>query len=328
MHPGASDDSGSHHLLQSMNIVPPTSLPPDGEHALVELEGIQLPVHYRAGSTDTLIVLFHGAVDQKVRPKPHFQPHFPHVFGAHQLAVSDVSLNRSDELKLCWFLGTDDVPLPRLLTRYFQLVTRIGKFKRVIYFGASGGGHAALYHSFHHPGSLALAVNPQINLSLFHPSEWFDDYRHHCWPTVEGTEQLRALVPSDLTSVYSSPMSNFVCILNSSGDRQHVFEHTIALMACIPKESQNRMVFHADYFGVRGHAVSVPYKSCVPWIKASVYAPNLFADSILKKLHQFRNPGATARKADNGSPAQNGRISDEDLRVTEALRAYQLGEQA
>lgn len=84
-----------------MTVVPPDTLPPDGEHALVDLDGVGLPVHYRAGSRDRLIVLFHGAVDQKVRSRPHFKPHFPQVFGAHQLAGSDVCLHRSDELKLC-----------------------------------------------------------------------------------------------------------------------------------------------------------------------------------------------------------------------------------
>lgn len=309
-----------------MTVVPPDTLPPDGEHALVELDGVQLPVHYRAGSTDTLIVLFHGAVDQKVRQRPHFQPHFPQVFGAHQLAVSDICLHRSDELKLCWYLGTDSLPMPGLLTRYFQQVT--GRFKRVIYFGASGGGHAALYHSFHHPGSLALAVNPQVDLRLFHPIELFDDYRHHCWPGVRDAEQLRALAPIDLTSLYSGVMRNFVCILNSSGDRQHVFEHTAALMSCIPAASRNRVVFHADYFGVPGHAVSVPYKSCVPWIKACVHSPNLYADSILQKLHQFRPPAAPARPAPPAGDAHKGLHSAEDLRITALLRAHQLDAKA
>lgn len=308
-----------------MTLVPADSLPPDGEHAWVEIDGFRLPVHYQAGSTDTLIVLFHGAVDQKLRPRPHFQPHFRHVFGAHQLAVSDISLHRSDELKLGWYLGTDDLPLPGLLARYFHRLAQTGRFKRIIFFGASGGGHAALYHSFHQPGSLALVVNPQIDLGAFQPRDLFDDYRRLCWPAVADIEQLRTLVPFDLRSTYAGPMRNFVCVLNSSGDRHHVFDQTAGLMSCIPAASRNRVVFHADYYGVPGHAVSVPYKSCVPWIKACVHSPNLFADSILKKLHQFASAAASAQPNAPASQPRAALINGDDLRINELLLAHQLG---
>ncbi|WP_298831364.1 hypothetical protein [uncultured Piscinibacter sp.] len=308
-----------------MKIVSAASLPPDGEPALAEIDGVQIPVHYRAGSTDTLIILFHGAVDQKVRPKPHFQPLFPHVFGAHQLAVSDTCLIRSDELKLSWYLGTDDLPLPALLEKYFKLVSQAGKFKRVIFFGASGGGHAALYHSYKLPGSLAIAVNAQVDLMRYHASALID-YQRYCWPGVSSIEDLRPRAPLDLPDLYSSPMQNFVCLLNSAGDRQHVFDHSFALLSRIPRVSQNRVVFHADYYGVLGHAVSVPYKSCVPWIKASVYSPNLFADSLLKKLQQFRGTPAQARPVAAGPMQLKSNVSDEDLRVADALCAFQLRE--
>jgi len=308
-----------------MDVVSATALPPDGVVSLVDLGGgAHLPVHYRAGSTPTLLILFHGAVDQKLRAKPHFQPLFNHTFGAHQLAISDPGLARSDELKLTWYLGHDGLDLPALLPGYFRAMASAGRFKRVIYFGASGGGHAALHYSFHHPDSLALAVNPQIDLSRYQDEQAITDYRLHCWAGLGSNDELRRHVPMDLPSVYAGGLRNFVCLLNSSGDRHHLLDHTLPFLARIPAASQNRVLLHADFYGVLGHATSVPYKSCVPWIKASVYSPNLYADSLLAKRHQFGAASAPARPA--AAAAGTAGPSADDLRIAAAIRAHVLGD--
>lgn len=309
-----------------MDLVSATTLPPDGAVSIVDLGGgARLPVHYRAGSTPTLLILFHGAVDQRRRAKPHFQPLFNHTFGAHQLAISDPGLARSDDLKLTWYLGHDGLALPALLRGYFQAVASAGRFKRIIYFGASGGGHAALHYSHHHPDSLALAVNPQIDLSRYQDEQAITDYRTACWTGLGSNDELGHRVALDLPAMYAGGMSNFVCLLNSSGDRHHLIDHTLPFLARLPAASQNRVVLHADFYGVLGHATSVPYKSCVPWIKASVHSPNLYADSLLAKRHQFGAATATARPAPAGLAAGSASPSEDDLRIAAAIRRHDLG---
>ena len=288
---------------------------------LVDLGAGFVPMRYRAGSSGVLIVLFHGAVDQKVREKPHLQPLFPQVFGAHQLAVSDACLNRSDELKLCWYLGAEGLPLPGMLGEYFRSLA--GHFNRIIFFGASGGGHAALYHSAQLPGSLAFAVNPQTDLRQY-DQEDIATYIRYCWPDASGIEDLPPWVSLDVGDVYAGNIQNFVCLLNSAGDRQHVFDHTFPLLSRIPKAAQHRVLAHADYYGVRGHAVSVPYKACVPWIKAAVYAPNLQADTILKKYHQLKPAAPAAASGDSKSPVSISTAQVEAMRLARLVAEHQL----
>ncbi len=303
------------------------------EPCLARFEGVEIPVHYKRGSNKTLIVLFHGAVDQKLRPRPFFQPHFTQTMGAHQLAISDPSLARSDELKAAWFLGDQDLPLATLLPAFFAAVTQAGGFERVIYFGASAGGHAALHYSNRHAGSLALAVNPQINLNNYLPAA-IDAYRTHCWTGLAGNDELDERVQMDAGLLYGEGMGNSVCILNSSGDRFHLFKQTFPFVARIPPTAQNRFVLHCDYYGIKGHSGSIPPQACLPWLKAAVLAPNLYADSLLVKFAQVKAPAAPAPAAaapaaaaapvrTPAAPAPVG-FSADDIRMADAIRQWQL----
>ncbi|MGV8824549.1 hypothetical protein, partial [Methylibium petroleiphilum] len=80
---------------------------------------------------------------------------------------------------------------------------------------------------------------------------------------------------------------------------------------------------------IPGHSGSIPMQACTPWLKAVMYAPNLYADSILTKLHQLRAPAATTVPATAvpGQTASTG-PDPEDLRLADAVAQWQLQQRA
>lgn len=290
------------------------------EPVQLDFAGLHVPVHYKPGSTQTLVILFHGALGRDRRPFPFFQPHFPNAFGAHQLSVSDLSLTKDPALKAGWFVGADGIPLQSLLPRMFSEVCAHLDIKRTIYFGASAGGFAALLYSHAHPGSLALVANPQINLTTYLQSP-VDQYREACWPGTADQDELAKRVCLNVADLYAASVPNHVCLLNAAGDRFHIYHQTLELASRLPPDARNRVVLHSDYYGIRGHSGSIPHAACVPWLKAAVHAPNWYADAILMKYDQFRRPPAPA----NIAPAAAGQVAlAEDLRLADAIAAWQL----
>lgn len=290
--------------------------------AQVDFEGMRMPVHFRPGSIPTLVVIFHGAVNRKVRRLPFFQCHFSSALGAHQLSVADPCLERSPKLLAGWYAGANDIPLQTQLPKFFRAVCESLAVERTIYFGASAGGFAALYYAHAHAGSLAIAANPQTNLRSYLQSA-VTTYREACWPQVVDNNDLAAHICTSLPDLYSDSVPNFACVLNASGDRFHLFNQTLELATKLKPEGRDRFVFHSDYYGVLGHSGAVPYSACVPWLHAAVLAPDWHADSILKELHQLR-VGPAPNPQESVQPKALAGPSPDDERLADAIASWQL----
>lgn len=314
-----------------MNTIELKDLPAHDTPVEVAFEGLTLPVHYKRGSAPALVIVFHGAVDQAKRPLPFFQPHFSVASGAHQLAISDPTLARSTELKAAWYAGAHDLPLQQVLPRFFQQLAALLKVKRTIYFGASAGGFAALFYSHAHPGSLALVANPQVNL-LNYLEGPMAQFRQHCFPQAADNAALASQVCVNIADLYAQSVPNFVCLLNATGDRYHLYNQTLELATRLKPDGRNRVVMHNDYYGIPGHSGAIPMPVCVPWLKAAMFAPNLYADTLLTKLHQLRGPAGAAGGAAPAAPAPAAAAAPkaprgpdpDDLRLAEAVAQWQL----
>jgi len=290
--------------------------------SIVDYEGVDIPIYYKRGSNQKLIVIFHGAVDQTVRKIPFFQSHLDGLQGVHQISIADPTLARNSKLKTSWYLGANDIPLQKILPQFFQDLCKHLKVKRTIYFGASSGGHAALHYSHRHPESLAVAANPQTTLSDFLESA-VGNYRVYCWPELKQNSELTSVVAVDLGELYAESVPNFVCIINSCGDRYHLFKQTMPLMSKIQIQGRNKFILHCDFYGVLGHSGAIPYKSCAAWIDAATQAPDFRPDNILKTYYQLSDKIANASAAPVAAQAL-AEPSDDDIRVARALRNWQI----
>ena len=201
------------------------------------------------------------------------------------------------------------------------------RVRRTIYFGASAGGFAALFYSHAHANSLALVANPQINL-LNYLEGPINLYRQQCWPQADDIAALGRLVCVDVAALYAQSVPNFVCLLNAAGDRYHVYNHTLELARRLKPQGRNRVILHSDFYGIPGHSGSIPMQVCTPWLKAAVYAPNLYADSILTKRHSLHGPAVPAPEV-AAAPVRAARgLAAEDLSLAEAVAQWQLKPQA
>lgn len=112
--------------------------------------------------TDTLFVVFHGAVN---RERDRY-PRFDRVTSSAKrnrslLAFADPSLTLADSLGIGWYLGGHDWdPLNAIVDTIRRVREKIGA-RRIVLLGGSGGGFAAMRAGSRIPDALVFAFSPQ-----------------------------------------------------------------------------------------------------------------------------------------------------------------------
>ena len=177
------------------------------------------------GSKQT-VVSFHAAVGTEGVTKPVFTGvSMLERLGVNQIFVSDPILDRN--VNLGWFAGAYDGILQRdlslLLARHFE--KREGE-NAPVFFGASGGGFAALQYGSRVQNSLVICVNPQTNINRYWPGA-VDKYLEVAWRGVpiEATP-----VEFDLTRTYAVENRTTVLYLQNLGDKFHVQNHLVPFL--------------------------------------------------------------------------------------------------
>lgn len=243
--------------------------------------GLRLPVQWSRGGGDRLVVYFHGAIDRTRRPMPHFVTHDPLLSGsAHQLSLCDPSVLMDDQLTATWFAGHREFPLQKLLPSFFERAAAFLKVSRVVFVGASSGGFAALYYSAKLPGSVAVACNPQIILRRYGLAL---RYLERSWPGCSDSE----LPDVDLRAIYSIPFANSLVLLQSSGDRRHLHNHSAPFLEALHRKSHDRVVYSCGFYGKLGHPGSVSRQQSASWIGAALLSETILADDLLVTQHKL-----------------------------------------
>lgn len=137
---------------------------------------------------------------------------------ANILRISDPSLLLDSRLNLGWYAGSYVQPdLQELLTR---LVSSVTNGSRTVLFGASGGGFAALEMAPRLPGSTALVLNPQTDITKY---SGYRPYKKYCWPDLGPLA-----IPPVRTSIldtYAKPCGSNVIYVQNTGDESHMKNH-------------------------------------------------------------------------------------------------------
>lgn len=276
------------------------------------------PVPARVAATpgaDTLLILFHGAVDRSKREYPPFlgerRALAPH---AHQICLADTSLHEAPDITNGWFIGSKETPLQEILPPLFNDLKNGLGVKRVVFMGGSSGGFAALHYSSLFADSAAVVAVPQTNINAYYKKR-ADDFMDRCWGNGWREERVRPLL--DLTQSYASGPPNSVVYLQSELDAFHLKNHMAPFVASLPIQSWDRVVLRCSYWGVPGHSGSVPSRVWDEWARAVVAAPDLSARSIIE-THALLNE-TTNSPAASGRVAKEQEPSDKDLRISAQL---------
>lgn len=128
------------------------------------------PALFQPGAPQRLYVLLTGAVDRKRIALPKFARwSWAERFPGHVLALDDPTLELDDALELGWFMGRRDADATAELADIIAaFAERLGVAPGgIVFYGSSGGGFAALALAHRLQGSVAVAINPQVDATRF-----------------------------------------------------------------------------------------------------------------------------------------------------------------
>lgn len=167
-----------------------------------------------------LIIIFHAAANPQTLTLPIFVGlGITKDLDASIMVVSDPALEYS--IPTGWFVGSEKIALQRKLKIAIRHVAKACGADNVIFQGASAGGFAAMQYSASFPGSLAVAINPQTDLSSHYP-ERVQPYLDVCWG---GSMPSDAAATTNLLSSYSTRFDNFILYVQNEQDTFHLKNH-------------------------------------------------------------------------------------------------------
>ncbi|MBC7157260.1 MAG: hypothetical protein H5U20_07065 [Rhodobacteraceae bacterium] len=286
---------------------------------VIDYKGIPIPVSYRKGTSDALIVLFHGVIRRDIRRFPCYEAFLPVT--AHQISIADPALLANEEIVSSWYLGLEGTDQPALISELVQgLAQHLGS-RKTIYMGGSAGGFAALLYSRLHPGSLAIAVSPQTQLQTYQ-NRYVEVFRSSCWPSAAAPDDIAL---SDLGRVYRQGFDNTAVLVMSAGDFGHIYTQFIPFVQNIPLSRREQFVIDIGYWNVRGHPGSVPRTRYTSWIRAALFSPTLNASDLLDTHYRATDtgPSATPDAKAATAPAPTG-PDPADIRRADLLRDLEL----
>ncbi|RVV97684.1 hypothetical protein EKE94_09250 [Mesobaculum littorinae] len=294
----------------------------------VEVQGGKIPVNFKRAGSKTRIVIFsfHGAIDRTTRRIPAYAPFLPGIGNlAHQVSVSDPTMLVEGSFSMSWYAGHEGFKTQDILKQVFEDIIEALDVDKVIFLGASSGGFASLYYSWHFPGSVCVAACPQTCLALYYKRH-VDRYLAEGWPSMSGIEALSNTICTDVGALYSQRIPNTVIYLQSTGDHKHFVTQLIPFLSNLKVTDKDRsFILNSGYWGKLGHSGSVPREAFMPWIKAILMSQVFDADALMQTHYELNaTPGKIA--APSSAPRQNkDDFAAADIELASKITAWQHG---
>lgn len=192
----------------------------------VDVGGYPLHFFYDWRDAATTLVTFSGTVSSKVEHVPAWAGDgISRGLGMNRVLISDPSVKLSTDLRLGWYAGNARQPnLQDVLTRLIDGLH--SPERRLILFGPSGGGFAALLQASVIPGSVALVSNPQTDITRFTRAA-VDRYLSRAWGRGGGADDVWSRLPfvHEVVTLYAAPGSSRTIYLQNAGDADHIERH-------------------------------------------------------------------------------------------------------
>lgn len=194
--------------------------------------GIPIDIKYEPRGFDTTTVFFHAALTGKKYTYPVFTgAGVSAELPTNRIFIADPSLYLSDELFLGWYAGNHKQPRLQYVIRGI-LNHLVPAGQKMVTFGSSGGGFAALYYAAHRDNSVAVPVNPQTNLANYNRAA-VERYARLAWGLSGGQALKKIPAVTDLTRTYRAPGKKAFYVQNTN-DRTHMQGHYSPFMDALP----------------------------------------------------------------------------------------------
>lgn len=290
-------------------------------HYLVRHNGVELPIYYLPGVTKKVVISFHGAIDRTRFQVPKFQSVATDLLGAHQIRVADPTLGLSDDISIGWYLGGEGMPLQRHLPGMLEAISNSLSIERRIYFGGSAGGFTALYCSLQDSKSACLVINPQVDLHVYNRN-MIGKYMAVAWPSKASLGDVSNDLVLNLPKAYAAGFENMVVYLQSAADMRH-YERQFPKFCRVAVKNVNNFILQCSYWGVPGHARSIPPSAFLPWLKALISADTLERQDILDTYHAIVSSSLASSSIQQPHQLEAKHAAD-DLKMASLLRDSQL----
>lgn len=201
-----------------------------------DFNGLSYDFYIRNHKADITLFSFVASIARKGLALPIFTG--SSVFAdlpMNVVLIADPALIVDKNLPLAWYSANiNGVRTQDILKKAIKAINLALGTKKSIMFGSSGGGFAALYHSWHVPESLAFVINPQTQIKNY-VRGYVEKYAQ-AFLTASGPDDVdRALAndtDSNLLPFYSSGFQNQILYLQNRSD-WHVEKHMKPFMqAC------------------------------------------------------------------------------------------------
>lgn len=234
-------------------------------------KGILNYLYLNQGS-ETLFVVFHGAIDRNKYRLPRFEWfNTMRRAGVNSLFVADPALLSHPELRLGWYLGTLEFDFLQYLAGKVSEIVRATQAKRVVFFGFSGGGFAALRISAMLPDSVALVIDPDTTVPALNADgsmQWpFFSFLRNVMPSLAPDKVVASHIDPQwdapirerlsVLEQYNAPVPNHVLYLTNQNDSFHS-KHFLPFAESQHQDNDFRVV---QYEGPFAH--TLPPKSMI-----------------------------------------------------------------
>ncbi|MBE0444159.1 hypothetical protein [Psychrobacter sp. FME5] len=185
---------------------------------------------YLKKGSDKLFVVLNGAVSEDYKGRVCYHRwSWSDKFPGSVLFITDPTLLKHADLSLAWYIGNLNSKVDKHIARFVEKVAGYLQTEKIVPYGSSGGGFAAiqLACNIDKYATVAVTINPQVKLSE-HRRQPVDKYLESCWPGYDVS-----LLDSDLSF---DALSNFkinvpdIIYIQNTVDKLHYERHFIPFL--------------------------------------------------------------------------------------------------
>ena len=163
---------------------------------------------------------------------------------------SDPVLALDASLSLAWHFGCEGIPLQAITVSIVKKLQAILHAPRVVAWGGSGGGFAAMRLAKDVPNTIALAWNPQTNIAKYTPV-FVDRYLRIAFPTIDAAGTFPSdgkQFPSLCTDEFVAGYQGRILYLQERTD-WHVDAHLTPFLASFCGKTHNDIAGSSNFSG-------------------------------------------------------------------------------
>lgn len=151
-------------------------------------------LYFPSAQHQCLFVMLSAAIDRSKHSLPVFNRWtWAHKFSGHVLCVADPTLELNADIRLGWYLGTQEHDATEELCRLIvHIADALGIPSRsIVFWGSSGGGFAALALASRIEEATAVAINAQTDVFAYENTRCIEAVRKSCFGGLSA-EQIKA----------------------------------------------------------------------------------------------------------------------------------------